>query len=146
MGVAWPPALLSAPVVSYTTFSPLPDRSETDQSDGRFLWPFPRVAPPGCYPAPCSVERGLSSDGFRRPRSPGQPSCRLHHTFPRYSRQPTTPSRVHPTKVGAQKDRRRSGGLCGGLPATQTPTFTPPMNRANGIGIHPSISFEMKTW
>src|SRR5207247_2402910 len=25
------------------------------------LWHFPRVAPPGCYPAPCPVESGLSS-------------------------------------------------------------------------------------
>jgi hypothetical protein len=30
-----------------------------------------RVAPPGCYPAPRSVELGLSSDGESRPRSPG---------------------------------------------------------------------------
>ncbi len=26
-----------------------------------FLWPYPRVTPPGCYPAPCPVESGLSS-------------------------------------------------------------------------------------
>jgi len=28
---------------------------------GHFLWPYPRVASPGSYPAPCYVERGLSS-------------------------------------------------------------------------------------
>ena len=29
-----------------------------------FCGTFGRVAPPGCYPAPCSVELGLSSDSF----------------------------------------------------------------------------------
>ena len=29
-----------------------------------FLWRCPRVAPPGCYPASCPVEPGLSSPGF----------------------------------------------------------------------------------
>ncbi len=57
MGVTWPCALLHAPVVSYTTFSP-----SLDLSSSPFLWSFPRVAPSGCYPASCSVERGLSSD------------------------------------------------------------------------------------
>ena len=28
---------------------------------GHFLWPYPRVASPGSYPAPCYVGRGLSS-------------------------------------------------------------------------------------
>ena len=34
---------------------------------GCFLWPCPRVTPSGRYPAPCSVERGLSSDGAEPP-------------------------------------------------------------------------------
>lgn len=34
---------------------------------GCFLWPYPRVAPSGCYPAPCSAERGLSSDSAEPP-------------------------------------------------------------------------------
>ncbi len=38
-------------------FHPDPGRAR----GGRFLWPCPRVSPPGCYPAPCSAERGLSS-------------------------------------------------------------------------------------
>ena len=59
MGVAWPAPLLEPPVVSYTTFSPWPRAC----ARGRlFLWPCPRVSPPGYYPAPCPVERGLSSD------------------------------------------------------------------------------------
>ena len=28
---------------------------------GSFLWPVRGISPPGCYPAPCSLERGLSS-------------------------------------------------------------------------------------
>ena len=59
MGVAWPAPLLAPPVVSYTTVSPWP---RTRIRGGLFLWPCPRVSPPGCYPAPCPVERGLSSD------------------------------------------------------------------------------------
>ena len=39
---------------------------------GLFLWPSPRIAPPGCYPAPCFMERGLSSDSLRCPRLPGR--------------------------------------------------------------------------
>ena len=38
-----------------------------------FCGTFHRVAPPGCYPAPCSVELGLSSDSF--PRAKTKPHC-----------------------------------------------------------------------
>ena len=55
---------------------------------GPFLWSFPWVSPPGCYPAPCSVERGLSSGGLGHLRSPGRPISRLHHTFQIHHRQP----------------------------------------------------------
>lgn len=44
------------------------------QPGGLFLWPCPRVSPPGSCPASCSVERGLSSGSVRRPRSPDRPS------------------------------------------------------------------------
>ena len=56
MGVAWPQALLPAPVVSYTTISPLlpKERYVSVARSGRSLRP-------GRYPAPCSVECGLSS-------------------------------------------------------------------------------------
>ena len=33
-----------------------------------FLWHFPGVAPAGCYPAPCPVEFGLSSNSLKNPR------------------------------------------------------------------------------
>ncbi len=59
-GVAWPRRLPGAPVVSYTTFSPLPGLTTCG---GLFLWPCPRVSPPGRYPALCPVESGLSSRG-----------------------------------------------------------------------------------
>jgi len=72
-GVTWPHALLRAPVVSYTTFSPSPSSQRMEGC--LFLWPlsgrlrlsacshpqgmgFPR---PGCYPTPCPMECGLSS-------------------------------------------------------------------------------------
>ncbi len=57
-GVAWPRRLPGAPVVSYTTFSPLPDLAIRG---GLFLWPCPRVTPTGRYPALYPVESGLSS-------------------------------------------------------------------------------------
>jgi len=41
---------------------------------GLFLWPCPRVAPPGGYPAPCSVERGLSSAGRTGRDRPAHPT------------------------------------------------------------------------
>ena len=40
-----------------------------------------RVAPPGCYPAPCSVELGLSSDGESRPRPPGLLERRINYNI-----------------------------------------------------------------
>ena len=68
VGVAWPALSPAPPVVSYTTFSPLRPgsliRGSLIQGRGLFLWPFPRVAPPGCYPASPPVESGLSSPGM----------------------------------------------------------------------------------
>src|SRR5207302_1480809 len=40
----------------------------------RFLWHCPRVAPPGCYPAPRPVESGLSSRRRSTGTSPAPPS------------------------------------------------------------------------
>ncbi len=58
VGFAWPDLSPGPPVVSYTTFSPLPTR----RSAVCFCGTVRRVAPPGCYPAPRSVESGLSSN------------------------------------------------------------------------------------
>jgi len=53
-------------VVSYTTVSPLPV-PEGHRRSG-FCGTFRRVAPPGCYPAPCPWESGLSSTETSRGR------------------------------------------------------------------------------
>jgi hypothetical protein len=80
LGVAWPRALLRAPVSFYLTFSPLPASSCSEWSEEyrRFVSVArsARLPPPGCYPAPCPVECGLSSElnshEFDQ-RSPDQP-------------------------------------------------------------------------
>ena len=68
VGVAWPPALLPAPVVSYTTVSPLPARAPAVCLCG----PVPGFPRPGVARHPA-----LRSADFPRranpPRSPGQP-------------------------------------------------------------------------
>jgi hypothetical protein len=79
-GVTWPRALLRAPVVSYTTFSPsLPCGSCL------FLWPFSgrfipstndRLPRPGCYPTPCSIGVRTFLDPVNAgPRLPDQPEA-----------------------------------------------------------------------
>ena len=69
-GVAWPRTLLPTPVVSYTTFSPLPLSYSSPNSEGIgrgrrgrsvSVARSGRLPRPGSYPAPCSVECGLSS-------------------------------------------------------------------------------------
>src|SRR5439155_14372651 len=80
---AWPCSgwgLPSRPVTrplvsSYLTVSPLPAprRRAVCGVGGLFLWHFPRVTPPGRYPAPCPVESGLSStQAWPAPRPPGR--------------------------------------------------------------------------
>jgi hypothetical protein len=67
------------PVGSYPTISPLPDRTSPEIDAAwrcYFCGTFLRVAPTGCYPAPCSLEPGLSSNRFiesavTRPPRPG---------------------------------------------------------------------------
>jgi hypothetical protein len=54
----------------------------TGKPGGCFLWSCARFSPPGDYPASCSLERGLSSDCIRNPRSPGRPYDLLYHTAP----------------------------------------------------------------
>lgn len=90
-------ALLTTPVVSYTTLSPLPEnravtwsclrsRRRSRSSGGRFLWPCPQVSPTGGYPAPCPMERGLSSSDWVARDRPAGP-VQLHHKLPPLGRQ-----------------------------------------------------------
>ncbi len=76
-GVTWPRRLPVAPVVSYTTFSPLP----APKGGGLFLWPCPRVAPSGRYPALFPMESGLSStcDTTRRDHLANSGSIACYH-------------------------------------------------------------------
>jgi len=83
VGVAWPPTLLPTPVVSYTTFSPLPP--SMTKAAVLFCGPIRGISPPGCYPAPCSLERGLSSGMCLR--LPGRSSNQSHHIPAGYRRQ-----------------------------------------------------------
>ena len=80
MGFAEPPGSPRALVRSYRTVSPLPVRGRSgDRSRHRrsvLCGTFLRVAPTGCYPAPCPVESGRSSD--RCAEAPGtRPPGRL---------------------------------------------------------------------
>jgi len=80
-GGGYPDAhITAAPVVSYTTISPLPGSQQV------WSWRYVSVArsrrllPSGCYPAPCSMECGLSStlcrsSGQRQPGRPGVFRC-----------------------------------------------------------------------
>jgi hypothetical protein len=61
VGFAEPRRSPGALVSSYLTVSPLPLLGAVC-----FLWHYPRVAPPGDYPAPCPAESGLSSTRWGR--------------------------------------------------------------------------------
>jgi hypothetical protein len=83
VGFAEPPGSPRALVRSYRTVSPLPVRGRSgDRSRHRrsvLCGTFLRVAPTGCYPAPCPVESGRSSD--RCAKAPGtRPPGRLATT------------------------------------------------------------------
>jgi len=74
VGVAMRRRVAARPVGSYPTFSPLPPwpREFPGGSAVCFLWPCPRVAPSGCYPAPCPAgARTFLRPGFPGPRPPG---------------------------------------------------------------------------
>jgi hypothetical protein len=83
MGFTEPPGSPRVLVRSYRTVSPLPVRGRSgDRSRHRrsvLCGTFLRVAPTGCYPAPCPVESGRSSD--RCAEAPGtRPPGRLATT------------------------------------------------------------------
>lgn len=67
VGVAWPPGSPRTPVVSYTTFSPLPalvmDRYRSPPTaGGLFLWPYPSGCPAWVLPStvPCGARTFLT--------------------------------------------------------------------------------------
>ena len=89
-GVTWPRTLLRAPVVFYTTFSPLPHpyplpKGEEEIKAVCFCGPFRQVhvsrrfPRPGCYPTPCSLECGLSSTPTTQSRDRPTDLRRFHH-------------------------------------------------------------------
>jgi hypothetical protein len=74
MGFTEPPRSPWALVVSYTTVSPLPGRTDRTVRRSAFCGTFPRVTPGGRYPPPCPVEPGRSS---AEPKVPTRPPGRL---------------------------------------------------------------------
>ena len=84
-GVAWPPALLPVPVVSYTTFSPSPPCSGC-----MFLWPCPAGCPVPGFPR----RSALRSADFPRSSTEvpdrDRPASlrRMYHTFSWSASQP----------------------------------------------------------
>ena len=69
MGFAQPASHLVAGELlpHHFTLTLRPLRRYADWSQGgMFLWHFPKVTPPGYYPAPCPVEFGLSSGHLAR--------------------------------------------------------------------------------
>ncbi len=77
VGFTEPPGSPRALVRSYRTVAPLPVRAGCPASHRRFVLcgTVLRVAPTGCYPAPCPLESGRSSDGSS-PHAVAQPP---HH-------------------------------------------------------------------
>jgi len=82
LGLAPGRVCLAGPVTR-TAGEPLPHLFTLTVTAVCFCGTLRRVAPPGCYPAPCSVELGLSSDSFPRgkscPRSPGLLEHRINY-------------------------------------------------------------------
>jgi hypothetical protein len=99
---------------------------------GRFLWPDPQVSPPGCYPAPCSGERGLSSgvagrlSARPRTRSPGRPISQIHHTRPAGRRQSVTPPRCGHTNERCHPSQDGSGPAASSQPTWRQTCPSPP--------------------
>ena len=143
VGVAWPGPLLGPPVVSYTTFSPSP---LAFAGGGRFLWPCPRVSPPGRCPAPCPVERGLSSGGpSTKLRAPtvARPTCLpSHHSRPPGRRQCAEPSSSH----RGQRTSPKPAGQPADLPPGQTPHASPPTPRGLRPGVLPGAAPWASPW
>ena len=105
------PFVTERPVGSYSTFSPLPDpirRSEPERNGGIFsvALSVTHIGAPGCYPASCSLEPGLSSLVFQS----GRPT-RLHENYrliPRPNQYPPDPPNYPHRHRGRIPEPRRS--------------------------------------
>ena len=82
VGFVEPPESPPALVRSYRTVSPLPVRPESRHRRSVLCGTFLRVAPTGCYPAPCPVESGRSSDGsLAGPYAAIRPTRHRSHSY-----------------------------------------------------------------
>ena len=91
-----------------------PARSVHDHRRSALCCTVCRVAPPGCYPASCPVESGLSSTVARRDRLPGshsQDRSRTWLTLGRFRHGMVPVHRVDATPCGSD-DGREDGRCC----------------------------------
>ncbi len=124
-GVTWPRALLRAPVVFYTTFSPLPPPPCLPQIPGIwgrgqeraavcFCGPFRQVHAsqrfprPGCYPTPRSMECGLSSTPTTQGRDRPTDLRRFHHNRRKAGSQIQSPLKTFVPRRQARDEEHRS--------------------------------------
>ena len=98
VGFVEPPGSPPALVRSYRTVSPLPVRARRARHRRSVLCgTFLRVAPTGCYPAPCPVESGRSSAG-----SLAGPDAAIRPTRHRPHSAPAGPERMSPCDPSRQ--------------------------------------------
>ncbi len=155
MEVAWPPPLLAAPVVSYTTFSPLPHAAAgaaggwlplypTAPRGGLFLWPFSRITPPGRYPALCSAERGLSSGGHWPPAIARPARSHVNHRPSAPNRQRLGLARVHTKFVGTFRAKGHADGVrLAAAPPNEPHHSSPTQGNADSLRMHPLVQREL---
>src|SRR6478735_8118945 len=98
-------------VRSYRTVAPLPVPGEPGHRRSVLCGTVLRVAPTGCYPAPCPVESGRSSDGSS-PYATIQPA---HHRRGIIARQKTGPGRTGIPTRGARPMGRDSSAETAGV-------------------------------
>ena len=70
------------------------------------LWRFPRVAPPGCYPAPCPAESGRSSSVATRGRPAGSSEPSLENPTGRIIRTTMRARRRHRVRCRCSRSPR----------------------------------------
>jgi len=148
VGFTEPPGSPRALVRSYRTVAPLPVPGEPGHRRSVLCGTFLRVAPTGCYPAPCPVESGRSSDGSS-PYATIQPA---HHRRGIIARRAQGPGQTGPERgtrpmgrdssaehAGEEVRRRRSrsrGRRCGATRSSPRRHRTP-RRRRSGRGCGP---------